>query len=178
MKTILNTTATLFLVLFITSCNDNNTEADPTNESEKNLTSLMMETNEHRYEAWNTADMELMQSTMADSFNRHMNGKFEFEGKEGYNAFMKNTLTGFPDIHFDHEVIGVDGNRIFTRWTASGTNTGRFNGFPASGLISSNDGFTVTTYNDEGKVVMEDSYLDYVGVLSQLGYNIRPPKEE
>ena len=39
----------------------------------------------------------------------------------------------FPDLHFTIEAQVAEGDRVVTRWTAGGTNTGSLGGMPPTG---------------------------------------------
>jgi hypothetical protein len=49
---------------------------------------------------------------------------------------------------------------------------------PATGKSSVTHGFTITTYNDEGKAILEEAYMDQLSYLLPWGYTLTPPKAE
>lgn len=176
MKTIMKITTALFLLLLCASCNEKKT--DVVDDNEEMTETKMQERNDTRFEAWNTGDHDLMLTTMDEDFKRFSNGRLQFEGKEGYRAVMQGYMTAFPDLNFEYELLGTASNKTFTKWIAYGTNTGSFNGQPATDKQLSIEGFTVITYNDEGLATMEESFLNELDLFSNLGYSISPPGAE
>ncbi|WP_194850978.1 ester cyclase [Nonlabens antarcticus] len=176
MKAAMNITAVLFLALLVTSCNQKPQESTDSNSDM--METKMRESSKNRFKAWNTGDTDLMLSTLSDDFKRYSNGQLQFEGKDGYVALIEQYRTAFADINFAYEMVAISGNKTFTKWTASGTNTGIFKGQEATNNMTSSDGFTITTYNDEGLAIMEEAYLDELLILSNLGYNIKPPSAD
>ncbi|BAO54350.1 ester cyclase [Nonlabens marinus] len=167
-----NTTAAILIVAFFISCDQKVEEKETTTN---NLEETIRETNEIRYQAWNTGNPDLMEAQLSDDFVRYANGDIEFEGKSGYTNLMNMYLTGFPDLHFEYELVAVKNNKSFTKWTATGTNAGMFNGAPATGNQIMVHGFSVITYNDEGKIIKEEAYMDNLKAYTSIGYSLAPP---
>lgn len=176
MKAAMKITAALFLVFLCSSCNVK--EGDTIDTDQQEMEAIMKESNADKFKAWNTGDATLITSNLSDDFKRYSNGQLQFEGKEGYVALLNMYRTAFADINFDYELVAIAGNKTFVKWTASGTNTGTFKGQNATNNMTSSDGFTITTYNDEGQISMEEAYLDELLILYNLGYNIKPPSAD
>jgi len=166
-----NTTAAILIVALFISCDQKVEKTEATN----NLEDIIRETNETRYQAWNTGNSDLMVAQLSDDFERYANGDLEFDDKAGYPKLMNMYLTGFPDLNFEHEVVMVKGNKSFTKWTATGTNDGVYNGAPATGNQIMVHGFSVITYNDEGKIIKEEAYMDNLKAYTSIGYSLAPP---
>ena len=54
----------------------------------------------------------------------------EIHGREGIKQFYGALRAAFPDIHFTVEDQIADGDRVVTRWTASGTHEASFRASP------------------------------------------------
>jgi predicted ester cyclase len=179
MKFLNTPVAFLFVALFFISCNSKNgPENADTAASQNSMEEKIRETNANRFKAWNTGDSELMVANLNEDFKRYSNGQLDVDGKSGYPRIMDFYLIAFPDLNLTYEILAIDGNKSFTQWTASGTNKGFFNGQPATNNQIITNGFTVVTYDDEGKALLEEAYLDNFRIFSDLGYSIKPPQSD
>ena len=66
-------------------------------------------------------------------------------------------------------------NRVFIKWTFTGTNTGVFGESPATGKKVKILGFSSVLLNTEGKIVKEDVFYNELDLLQQLGYTMKFP---
>ncbi len=82
--------------------------------------------------------------------------------------------TACPDlaIAVDDEV--AEGDKVVVRWTATGTQTGDFQGFPATGKHVKVTGLTLFRVV-QGKISHEWTQLDWLGLYEQLGFSLQPP---
>ena len=98
----------------------------------------------------------------------------EFAGPDGtrgpaaYTANVSALRAGFPDVRFTIEDIVAEGDRVAVRWTWTGTHTGTFRGFAASGKAVHDTGLVLYTLAN-GKVVAAIVETDRLGVLQQIG---------
>ena len=89
-------------------------------------------------------------------------------GPEGLRANIGKYLAGFPDggITVDDQI--VDGDKVATRWTGRGTQTGEFAGIAPTGKEVTISGLTISRL--EGRMVVEEwATWDTLGMLIQLG---------
>jgi steroid delta-isomerase-like uncharacterized protein len=106
---------------------------------------------------------------IADDYIAYIPGYPEpLRGKEGFRQFLSTYMAGFPDgeVTVDDQI--VEGDRIATRWTARGTNTGELMGMPASGKQAVVTGITYSRFVD-GKVRESWFAWDTLSMLQQLG---------
>lgn len=82
---------------------------------------------------------------------------------QGIAAFR----TAFPDVVFTIEALVAEGDRVTTRWTARGTNTGDFYGRPATGKAITLSGITIQRIED-GRIVEAWVQYDQLGLMQQL----------
>jgi steroid delta-isomerase-like uncharacterized protein len=84
----------------------------------------------------------------------------------------KNVVTlyrsAFPDVRFTIEDQIAEGDKVVTRWTASGTNTGSLNGMPPTGNKAIVVGISFERY-ENGKLAETQLNFDMMGLLQQLG---------
>src|SRR3972149_11089421 len=64
-------------------------------------------------------------------------------GPEGSKQFVTVYRNAFPDAHFTIDEQIVEGDKVVTRWTASGTHKGELVGIPATGKSSTVTGINV-----------------------------------
>jgi steroid delta-isomerase-like uncharacterized protein len=116
-------------------------------------------------------DMILKTSAMSQASN----------GYEGIRTWLSNVFTSTPDHHLTFNEFYVDGNVIFTRWKATGTNTGPlstpFGDVPATGRSSSISGLSF--YRIENGLITEmEVVFNALEMLMQIGFKVMPPSEE
>lgn len=135
-------------------------------------------TNEALFAAWNSGDTAIFEANLTADFSRKQNGEESTNNREEYIGLMKMFRTAIPDINFTYELVAVSGNKTLSKWTATGTNSGMFGDQPATGKSSVTHGFTINTYNDEGKAILEEAYMDQLSYLLAWGYTLTPPIAE
>jgi predicted ester cyclase len=87
---------------------------------------------------------------------------------QSYEQVGKMFLAGFPDLSYQIDEQLIAGDRVVTRGTWSGTNTGSLMGQPATGKPFS----TVSVVIDRvvaGKIVERWEVGDVLGMMQQLG---------
>lgn len=179
MKTVLKFTTILIIFLLFNSCDTGKKEVTMASDNnEQNLEQLIRQTNENRFKAWNSGDREMMLENLSDDFKRYSNGNLDIDEKSAYPSVMDFYITAFPDLHFEYEIMAIEGNKSFTQWIASGTNTGPYKGQPATNRQVLSNGFTMVTYDAEGKAMIEEAYVDNMGILNSLGYAMTPPSAQ
>jgi predicted ester cyclase len=89
-------------------------------------------------------------------------------GPAGVRANVEKYLAGFPGgaITVDDQI--VEGDKVATRWTGRGTQTGEIAGIAPTGKEATISGLTISRLED-GKVVEEWTTWDTLGMLVQLG---------
>ena len=89
-------------------------------------------------------------------------------GPEGLRANVQKYVAGFPDgsITVDDQI--AEGDRVATRWTGRGTQTGEVAGIAPTGKEVTVSGVTISRL-EGGKVVEEWATWDTLGMLVQLG---------
>ncbi len=89
-------------------------------------------------------------------------------GPQGLKANIQKYLAGFPDgrITVDDQI--AEGDKVATRWTGRGTQTGEIAGIAPTGKQVTVAGLTISRL-EGGKVVEEWTTWDTLGMLMQLG---------
>lgn len=118
-------------------------------------------------EVWNKGNFDVIDELIASDFVGHQPPD-ENHGPEGVKRFFRLMRSAFPDIHFKIEDQIAEGDKVVTRWTASATHQGEFQGVPATGRPGVVTGMTINRFAD-GKVVEGWTNLDGLGLMRQLG---------
>ena len=124
--------------------------------------------------AWNANDKAAMASSMASNFIRTENANIIAKNPKEYADFMDVYHGAFPDFTVKIDKTVIYGNKAYLNWTCTGTNTGKFMDNDPTNKKIETHGFSVWTFDTEGKSVREDSFYDNLVVFNQLG--LTPPK--
>jgi len=179
MKTLSKITFLVCTIALLASCNQRKNDVNSETETkQKAMKEKIMAANEALFAAWNSGDATAMEANLAADFSRKQNGLPSANNREEYIDLMKFFRTAIPDMTFTYEVVAVNGNKTLTKWTTKGTNSGMFGDQPATGKSSETHGFTILTYNDEGKAISEEAYFDQLSYLEAWGYTLTPPTVE
>ena len=96
-----------------------------------------------------------------------MNGLDEY--KHVYGIFT----SAFHDSELTVDDIIADGDKVMTRVTLRCTHDGELDGIPPTGRSLTVSAFTVFRLQD-GKIIEENELLDELGMMHQLGMELRP----
>jgi len=120
-------------------------------------------------EGLNRGDASVADEVFADDCVIHINGSPDPNlSREGFRQMVSGLLAAFPDLHFTIEDQIVAGDRVGTRWTAEGTNTGSLGSVPATGRRMRINGLILDRVA-AGKVVERWEQWDQMSMLQQLG---------
>ena len=89
-------------------------------------------------------------------------------GPDGFKVIAQALLTAFPDVNVHVDLVIAEGDLVATRHSVTATQTGPFNGVPASGkevTWTENHIFRIA----DGKIVEHWAELDTLNVLTQIG---------
>jgi predicted ester cyclase len=96
------------------------------------------------------------------------------DGPEGVRRLVELYRAAFPDIHFEHEDVTSLGDKVVHRWTFTGTHRGEIMGIEPTGRSVAVRGIEVNRIAD-GKITESWAISDALGMLEQLGAEIRGP---
>ena len=94
------------------------------------------------------------------------------KGPESIKQWVDVIHGAFPDIKYVVEAQYGEGEKVATRYSATGTHTGEFRGMPPSGKPISLTGHMIMRLAD-GRVAEGWGYWDTLGLLQELG--VLPP---
>ncbi len=89
-------------------------------------------------------------------------------GPEGAKAVVATYRGAFPDVHFTIEDQIVEGDKVVTRWTGQGTNTGSLFGMPPTGKPATVTGIQIDRIAGD-KIAKTWVNFDALGMMQQLG---------
>jgi steroid delta-isomerase-like uncharacterized protein len=117
-------------------------------------------------EGYNKHNLALLDEVLADCvWYRPETG--ELKG-EALKQFLASVYTAFPDIRFTIQDQVAEGDKLVTRWSATGTHKGEFMGLAPTGKQMTTSGMTSSRIV-EGKYVEVRQEWDALGFLQQLG---------
>ena len=119
--------------------------------------------------AWNANDKEMMASGMTSNFTRTENGNTIAKNPKDYAGFMDLYHGAFPDFTVKIDNTFITGNKAYMNWTCTGTNTGNFMENQPTNKKIKTHGFSVWTFDKDGKAIQEDAFYDNLVVFNQLG---------
>ena len=131
-------------------------------------------------EMWNKPDYALISQLYAPDATAWSSSMPEpFVGHEGIRKWIENTRTMMPDMVMAFPEVVVQGDKIATIWTMTGTQTGPMampNGtLPPTGRKVSIKGLAID-YLKDGKFVKEIVAFNMLEMLMQLGFQLMPPQ--
>ncbi len=124
---------------------------------------------------WNKGNSESLTTISTENFTRHLNGIRVAGSQKEMQAHMAVYFTAFPDLEVVFDSVHIKDNKVFMHWTSTGTNTGVFGEFPATGKKVKINGLSHLYFDDMGMLYQEDVYFNELDLLQQLGYTLNPP---
>jgi steroid delta-isomerase-like uncharacterized protein len=121
-------------------------------------------------EVWNQGKLTTIDELTASNATYHdpnvPGGKFT--GPEGVKQFVQIYRGAFPDVHITVNDQIAEGDKVVTRWTATGTHKGQLMGIAPTNKPATVTGCDIARYQN-GKVVEAWASYDMFGMLQQLG---------
>ncbi len=129
----------------------------------------------------NNRDLSIIDETFAPDYIVYYPGMDPIYGRDAAKKSIGAFLDAFPDIVFKIEDQIAEGNKVTTRWTATGTFSGVFRGFPKEGSYIEPTGESVNFRAtdiyliENGQIQEEWNTLENMELMHQLGV-ISPPE--
>lgn len=129
-------------------------------------------------ETMNGTDLNLVDEIIAPEFVMHSAFFPEpIKGIEGYKALVTNTSKTFSNFKATIEEVSVKGNKVWSRFSMEGINTGSLGNIPATGKKFHISGLAITRIVN-GKIVEDETFWNVLGFYQQLGFTLTPPQEQ
>ena len=119
-------------------------------------------------EIWNNNNLGAINEFCASDVVNHELPEGLPPGLEGTKAFLGMFMNAFPDTKMMVEDQTAEGNKVVTRWTATGTHTDELMGIPATGKRVTVSGIDIHRLAD-GKIVEMWGEFDLMGLMQQIG---------
>ena len=130
------------------------------------------------WEAWSKGDFEAFKEVVAPEYVYHMpSGSTKSLSREETIEMGKMVHNGFPDVIFSIEEMFAVGDRVISRYTMRGTHQGETQGIPATGNKIEISGIMINRI-EKGKVVEDREEADMLGLMQQLGMELKPKQAE
>jgi steroid delta-isomerase-like uncharacterized protein len=116
---------------------------------------------------WNRGDLSGVETWVAADHADHGSNSIDV-GVEHVTEEANEYRTAFPDLQMTFEDQISEADRVVTRWTATGTNLGPFQGVPATGRPARVTGIFINRVVG-GQITETWSSYDRLGLMQQLG---------
>ena len=125
-------------------------------------------------EGFNEANLAVADELISPEMVEHQNfGPGHAPGAEGVKAVIASLRRAFSDFRLAIDDLAVDGDTVWLRMTATGTNDGAFMGHPPTGRAMRTDVFDALRVEGD-RIVEHWGVPDRLGTLFQLGL-AQPP---
>lgn len=124
-------------------------------------------------EVWDKGDLDVVDEIFHENFVDHgLAPGLTKQGPEGAKEAVMQFRQAMPDLYLKVDDIIAEGDKVLTRWTSGGTQTGPLKSgrgeIPASGRVGVVQGMTLNRVED-GKIIEAWDNFDIMGMLQQLG---------
>lgn len=131
-------------------------------------------------EMWNKGNLALIPELYtADTVGFSSSTPVPFVGHEGIKRWVENTRVMMPDLVMAFPEVVVQGDKIMTIWTMTGTQTGPMvmpgGTLPPTGGKVSITGMSID-YLKDGKMAKEVVIFNALDMLMPLGFQLTPPQ--
>lgn len=129
-------------------------------------------------DAFSEGRLEALDEVIAADARAHDPGNPQYTGgTEAAKGLVSMYRSAFPDLRFEVEDMISEGEKVATRWKASGTHEGDLPDIPATGRHATSTGITIDRFED-GRIVESWTSWDTLGLLQQLGVIPAPETAE
>jgi steroid delta-isomerase-like uncharacterized protein len=120
-------------------------------------------------EVWNKGNVEFARWVFADDYVRHDLRPTQAQpGPTGQAKIAADFRRAFPDLQFTVDLILGEGDLVAARWTASGTQLGKWGVVEPTGKKATFSGVNIFRLQ-KGKVVEIWNHRDDLGLMQQVG---------
>jgi steroid delta-isomerase-like uncharacterized protein len=125
---------------------------------------------------WNERRPEILDELLTSDVVNY-GTSMKINNLEEYKQLYGMFLSAFHDTHFTIEGIIAEGDKVMTRASMSGVQKGALEGIPPTGKTVNISIFTVFRLVN-GKIAEEWEIYDDLGMMQQLGMELKPKQAE
>jgi predicted ester cyclase len=133
------------------------------------LSPLISEYEQKWVDGLNSGNVSVADEVFQSDCVIHINGNARRDlSLDNFKEMVSGLLVAFPDLHFTINDQFTSGEKVSTRWTAKGTNTGPFGEMQATGRGVEIEGLIID-YVVNGRVARRWELWDQMAMMQQLG---------
>jgi len=128
---------------------------------------------------WNTGNTAIAEQLYSPDVIVHLvdQDNSEIEGTTALMDYLSYLRTAYPDMKFEPDHMSIDGDKVTTQMTFTGTNTGPRGDLPPTNKRVKASAVLISQIT-EGEISEEWLYINMASVFKQLGFTLTPPSEE
>jgi steroid delta-isomerase-like uncharacterized protein len=121
-------------------------------------------------DVFNEGRLDVLDEIMSDDFRAHdpQNQFGDLRGPAAARAVVELYRGAFPDVRMTIEDVIEQGDRVVTRWTATGTHDGELNGLAPTGKTVTVTGMSIDRIT-AGRIAESWVNWDTLGLMQQIG---------
>jgi len=179
MKKIFMIIPLVILLCFMVGCQDKEAMAELEEmKAQAELEEQNKELARKMFEAWGKGDFETYKELLAPDFVFYFPSRSTKPwSQEELKEFAKMYRKAFPDISWSMEELIATKDKVIIRFIERGTHEGEFQGIPATGNKYETSGILISRI-ENGKVDEQREEFDMLGMMQQLGMELKPKEEE
>ena len=120
------------------------------------------------YEEVTAGDTSAFDKYCASDVVLHQAGEADIQGLDGFKELVRMYLSAFPDATTEIHDQAAEGDKVWTRFSHTGTHKGELFGIPASGNRMSITAISVNRLAG-GKIVEVWDVTDNMSLMQQIG---------
>ena len=125
---------------------------------------------------YNEGKLDLIEKYIAEDFVDSSPGAPpDAKGPAFVRKQAEGTFAIFPDLKFADEDVIAEGDRVVIRWSSTSTFSGKMGEIAGDGRPVRVEGISIMRMKD-GKIAQSWDIVDRIGMLTQMGFTMTPPK--
>jgi|GEM_PF-1455677 steroid delta-isomerase-like uncharacterized protein len=128
---------------------------------------------------WNTGNTAIADQLYSPDIIVHLvdQDNSELNGTVALMDYLRYLRTAYPDMKFEPDHMSIDGNKVTTQITFTGTNMGPRGDLPPTKKAVKVSAVLISQITD-GEISEEWLYINMASVFKQLGFTLTPPSVE
>jgi steroid delta-isomerase-like uncharacterized protein len=128
---------------------------------------------------WNTGNTTIAEQLYSPDIIVHLvdQDNSELKGTTALMDYLSYLRTAYLDMKFEPDHMSIDGDKVTTQMTFTGTNSGPRGDLPPTNKKVKVSAVLISQITD-GEISEEWLYINMASVYKQLGFTITPPSDE